>query len=60
MVFSMIQQRYTYFWNLQQMDVYSSKFERETTSNKILLPFILDRLLVGSDFYIVIMLSIAI
>lgn len=60
MVFSTIQQRYTYFWNLQQMDVYSSKFERETTSNKILLPFILDRLLVGSDFYIVIMLSIAI
>jgi hypothetical protein len=55
MVSSMTQQKFTYFSNLQQMDVYLNKFERGIISNKTLLPFILDRWLVGLDFFIAIM-----
>lgn len=51
----MTQQKFTYFSNLQQMDVYLNKFERGIISNKTLLPFILDRWLVGLDFFIAIM-----
>jgi hypothetical protein len=55
MVSSMTQQKFTYFSNLQQMDAYLNKFERGIISKKTLLPFILDRWLVGLDFFIAIM-----
>jgi hypothetical protein len=60
MVFSMIQQKSTYFLNWQQMVAYLNRFERGVILSRIWPLFISDKLLAELDFYIAIMLFIEI